>query len=124
MKKQDADARRHFLKAGIAAAGTALWSGTFFQSIAAAAGQNLPPAEAGAIGRRELLEGLDGMSRVAFLLRFTLSHPGLDTTIVGTSSVEHLRDNLAAAAQGPLPAELVDDVKRRLSAAGARPTPD
>jgi len=65
VKKQDADARRHFLKAGIAAAGTALWSGTFFQSIAAAAGQNLPPAEAGAIGRRELLEGLDGMSRVA-----------------------------------------------------------
>ena len=35
------------------------------------------------------------------MLRFTLSHPDLDTTIVGTSSVEHLRDNLAAAAQGP-----------------------
>jgi hypothetical protein len=64
MKKQDADARRHFLKTGIAAAGTALWSGTFFESIAAA-GQQKTPAEAGTIGRRELLEGLDGMSRVA-----------------------------------------------------------
>jgi hypothetical protein len=64
MKKPDADARRHFLKTGIAAAGTALWSGTFFQSIAAADEQK-SPAEAGTIGRRELLEGLDGMSRVA-----------------------------------------------------------
>ena len=67
---------------------------------------------------------LDGMSRVAFMLRFTLAHPGLDTTIVGTSSVEHLRDNLAAAAQGPLPADVIDEVKRRLSAAGARPASD
>src|SRR6185312_7332387 len=33
---------------------------------------------------------LVGDTRVGFLLRFTLSHPALDTTIVGTSSVEHL----------------------------------
>lgn len=68
-------------------------------------------------------ELLDGMSRTAFMLRFTLSHPGLDTTIVGTSSVEHLRDNLAVAAQGPLPEDVVDETKRRLTAAGATPTP-
>jgi aryl-alcohol dehydrogenase-like predicted oxidoreductase len=66
-------------------------------------------------------ELLDGMGRAAFLLRFTLSHPGLDTTIVGTRSVEHLRDNLAAAAQGPLPDDVVAEAKRRLAAAGARP---
>ncbi|HLK56663.1 MAG TPA: hypothetical protein VKU00_08870 [Chthonomonadaceae bacterium] len=64
MKKQDADARRHFLKTGIAAAGTTLWSGTFFQALAAADEQK-SPADAATIGRRELLEGLDGMSRVA-----------------------------------------------------------
>src|SRR5579875_92679 len=29
---------------------------------------------------------LDGMSRMEFVLRFTLSHPGLSSTIVGTSS--------------------------------------
>ena len=51
----------------------------------------------------KLDELLDGMSRTAFLLRFTLSNPDLDTTIVGTSSIEHLRANLAAAA-GRLPA--------------------
>jgi len=48
-------------------------------------------------------ELLEGMSRTAFLLRFTLTHPDLDTTIVGTSSLAHLADNLAAAAEGPLP---------------------
>jgi aryl-alcohol dehydrogenase-like predicted oxidoreductase len=71
----------------------------------------------------KLDELLDGMSRTAFMLRFTLSHPALDTTIVGTSSIEHLRDNLAAAARGPLPAEVLAEAKARLSAAGAVPQP-
>ena len=66
-------------------------------------------------------ELLDGMSRTAFMLRFTLSHPGLDTTIVGTRSVGHLQDNLAAAADGPLPDDLLNEAKNRLTAAGARP---
>ena len=66
-------------------------------------------------------ELLDGMGRTAFLLRFTLSHPDVDTTIVGTRSVEHLRDNLAAAARGPLPADVLAEAKARLEAAGARP---
>jgi aryl-alcohol dehydrogenase-like predicted oxidoreductase len=66
-------------------------------------------------------ELLDGMSRTAFMLRFTLSHPDLDTTIVGTQSVEHLRDNLAAAADGPLPDDILNETKNRLTAAGARP---
>jgi len=58
------------------------------------------------------------MGRTTFLLRFTLSHPGLDTTIVGTSNVDHLRANLEAAAQGPLPADVVAETKRRLDAVG------
>jgi aryl-alcohol dehydrogenase-like predicted oxidoreductase len=62
---------------------------------------------------------LDGMSRTSFMLRFTLSHPGLDTTIVGTSSVEHLRDNLAAAAEGPLPEDLLREARRRLDTVAA-----
>lgn len=64
-------------------------------------------------------ELLGGMSRTAFMLRFTLSHPGLDTTIVGTSSQAHLRDNIAAALAGPLPDEVLAEAKSRLSAAGA-----
>jgi aryl-alcohol dehydrogenase-like predicted oxidoreductase len=70
----------------------------------------------------KLDELLDGMTRTTFMLRFTLSHPDLDTTIVGTQSVEHLKDNLAAAGDGPLPDDLLNEAKNRLSAAGARPT--
>jgi aryl-alcohol dehydrogenase-like predicted oxidoreductase len=64
---------------------------------------------------------LDGMGRTEFLLRFTISHPGLDTTIVGTRSLDHLRANLAAVAKGPLPADVLAEAKKRLSDAGARP---
>jgi aryl-alcohol dehydrogenase-like predicted oxidoreductase len=67
----------------------------------------------------KLDELLDGMSRVEFMLRFTLSHPGLSTTIVGTSNAEHLKTNVENAMKGPLPAELVAEAKRRLDDAGA-----
>jgi aryl-alcohol dehydrogenase-like predicted oxidoreductase len=65
----------------------------------------------------ELLE--DGMTRMEFMLRFTLSHPGLTTTIVGTSNPDHLTGNVEAAMKGPLPAELVTEAKHRLDDAGA-----
>ena len=65
----------------------------------------------------ELLQ--DGMTRMEFMLRFTLSHPGLTTTIVGTSNPDHLTSNIDAAMKGPLPGELVTEAKRRLDDAGA-----
>jgi aryl-alcohol dehydrogenase-like predicted oxidoreductase len=61
-------------------------------------------------------ELLDGMSRMEFMLRFTLSHPDLSTTIVGTSNVDHLKSNLAVAEKGPLPADLYETAKERLQA--------
>jgi len=64
---------------------------------------------------------LDGMTRMEFTLRFTLSHPDLDTTIVGTRDAGHLQANLDAAVKGPLPADLVTEAKRRLAEAGSRP---
>jgi aryl-alcohol dehydrogenase-like predicted oxidoreductase len=67
----------------------------------------------------ELLE--EGQSRVEFVLRFTLAHPGLSTIIVGTASVDHLNGNLATALQGPLPDDVYREAKRRLDAAGASP---
>jgi aryl-alcohol dehydrogenase-like predicted oxidoreductase len=66
-------------------------------------------------------ELLDGMSRMEFMLRFTLSEPALDTTIVGTKNLDHLRDNIAAAAKGPLPEATVAEAKRRLAATASRP---
>jgi aryl-alcohol dehydrogenase-like predicted oxidoreductase len=57
---------------------------------------------------------LDGMSRIEFVLRFTLSLPALSSTIVGTSAVDHLRSNVAIAEKGPLPADLYEEAKARL----------
>lgn len=57
---------------------------------------------------------LNGMSRMEFMLRFTLSNPDLDTTIVGTSNPDHLRDNVAAAMKGPLPLDVYEEAKSRL----------
>jgi aryl-alcohol dehydrogenase-like predicted oxidoreductase len=62
-------------------------------------------------------ELLDGMSRLEFVLRFTLSHPGLSSTIVGTGRLDHLQSNLAIAAKGPLPPDLYEEAKRRLPSA-------
>ncbi len=55
-----------------------------------------------------------GMSNMEFVLRFTLSHPGLSTTIVGTSNPAHLASNIAIAERGPLPADLYEEAKKRL----------
>jgi aryl-alcohol dehydrogenase-like predicted oxidoreductase len=55
-----------------------------------------------------------GMGNMEFVLRFTLSHPGLSTTIVGTSNPAHLASNVAIAEKGPLPADLYEQAKNYL----------
>jgi aryl-alcohol dehydrogenase-like predicted oxidoreductase len=69
-----------------------------------------------AAGIEDLLAGT-GMSRMEFVLRFTLSHPDLSTTIVGTASLDHLNGNIAIAEKGPLPADLYTEAKKRLQPA-------
>ncbi len=58
---------------------------------------------------------LDGMSAMDFMLRFTLSHPHMATTIVGTTSLHHLEQNVKAATKGPLPRQVYDEARRRFS---------
>ena len=59
---------------------------------------------------------LDGMSRMEFMLRFTLTHPEMHTTIVGTSNLDHLAANVEAATKGPLPRDQYDAATERLAA--------
>jgi aryl-alcohol dehydrogenase-like predicted oxidoreductase len=79
--------------------------------------------------RRDLWDvaGLDavlgGMSRMEFMLRFTISHPDMTTTIVGTANPQHLAENLAAAKKGPLPADQYAEAKRRLDRAAQATAP-
>ena len=65
------------------------------------------------------ITNLDGAPAIEFTLRFTFSHPDLDTTIVGTANPAHLQANLAALAKGPLPADVYAEAARRLDAAAA-----
>jgi len=60
----------------------------------------------------ELLD--EGQSRHELILRFTLSHPGLSSTIVGTSKLDHLLNNVGMASLGPLPEDLYAEAKRRV----------
>lgn len=64
-------------------------------------------------GLDELLS--PGMSRAELLLRCTLSQSSCHTTIVGTCNPEHLQENLRSAERGPLPADLLQEVERRVN---------
>jgi hypothetical protein len=57
MQNSDTMGRRQLLKAGLVAAGAELWPEFLFPRLAA--------ADDAAVGRREIVKGLDGMSRVA-----------------------------------------------------------
>jgi aryl-alcohol dehydrogenase-like predicted oxidoreductase len=64
----------------------------------------------------KLGELADGASKAEFMLRFTVSHPGMTTTIVGTLNPDHLRENIASVQKGPLPSDVYAEAKSRLSA--------
>ena len=63
---------------------------------------------------RSLDDVLDGMPRMEFLLRFTLSHPDVHTVIVGTANAAHLDDNVGVARKEQLPADVYEEARRRL----------
>ncbi len=71
--------------------------------------------------RAKLDDLLDGMSQMEFVLRFTIAHPDLHTTIVGTLNPAHLAENVAVIRNGPLPAPVYNEAKKRLTAAGSAP---
>ena len=62
--------------------------------------------------RRSNPARVDG--RQEFILRFTLSHPGRSTTIVGTANPAHLNGNIAMAEKGSLPPDRYEEAKKRL----------
>ena len=57
----------------------------------------------------------ENMSMMEFMLRFTISHSHVNTTIVGTLSLDHLADNFRAASRGPLSDDVYEEAKRRVS---------
>ena len=65
----------------------------------------------------------DDESPTSFILRYTLAHPQIDTTIVGTMQTDHLDENLRAVVRGPLPPDVYAETKRRLDGVGLSPEP-
>jgi aryl-alcohol dehydrogenase-like predicted oxidoreductase len=61
------------------------------------------------------------MEPTAFVLRFTISHPDVDTVIVGTLNPEHFAANVRAVGEGPLPADVYAEAKTRLAGIGEAP---
>ena len=65
--------------------------------------------------RAKLVELLPNwMSKAEMILRYTLSNPHCHTTIVGTCNHLHLNENLRAAERGPLPPDLMEQVRARV----------
>ena len=67
-------------------------------------------------GLPELCAPGEGMND--FLIRLAISHPDVDTAIIGTGSLDHLTENIQAAQRGPLSAEVYAEAKRRLDGVG------
>jgi aryl-alcohol dehydrogenase-like predicted oxidoreductase len=97
-------------------------SGIIVRGGAAKGGPGKEQGDSWDVWQRVSIDDLLGeMSRQEFILRFTISHPDMDTTIVGTINPDHLQDNVNALLAGPLPADVYDEAKRRLAAAGSAP---
>ena len=63
----------------------------------------------------------EGESPTAFVLRFTLSHPNLNTTIVGTKHSGHLKENIRSSNKGILSQQIYEEAKKRLGDIGIPP---
>ena len=72
-----------------------------------------------AAGLDELRE--NGDSRIAFMLRYILTHPYTHTNIVKTVSLEHFAENVGAISKGPLSPDIYAEVNRRLDLVGEIP---
>src|SRR5215218_9573041 len=71
--------------------------------------------------RAGLDELLGDMSRIEFMIRFTISNDNVDVALVATTDEGHLAADIGYAMKGPLPAELYQEASQRLAAAGGGP---
>ncbi|HEV2863410.1 MAG TPA: aldo/keto reductase [Pyrinomonadaceae bacterium] len=80
------------------------WRNTFFVP------ENLFPTVERADALKPLAERA-GLSMPEMALRFILSHPAVSTIIPGMRKTRHVETNVAASDAGPLPAELIEELR-------------
>ena len=72
-------------------------------------------------GLSSLLE--EGETKSDLLLRFTLSHPNVTTTLIGTKNIDHLLANIKAARRGPLTPGVYEKAKQMIDSVGQKALP-
>jgi aryl-alcohol dehydrogenase-like predicted oxidoreductase len=78
------------------------------------AGYFNPENLANTVERAEKLKKIlpAGMSLPEMALRFVLSQPAVSTQIIGMRKLSHVRENLALSDKGPLPSDLLQELKK------------
>ncbi len=61
----------------------------------------------------------EGESETDFLIRYTMSHPGVAVSLIGTKNVEHLIENAKVGRKEALSPEIYAEAKRRLNFVGS-----
>jgi aryl-alcohol dehydrogenase-like predicted oxidoreductase len=58
---------------------------------------------------------MNSATRTEFMIRYILSKPMVNSTILGSASPDHMADNIAAACKGPLPEDVYTEAQRRIA---------
>jgi aryl-alcohol dehydrogenase-like predicted oxidoreductase len=66
-----------------------------------------------------LADVMNGATQTEFMIRYLLSKPAVNSTILGTASPDHMEDNIAAAGKGPLPEDILIEAQRRVAQVAA-----
>ncbi len=64
-------------------------------------------------------ELVDEGGRNEFMIRYILTNDSVGSTILGTGSLQHLEENVAAGTKGALPPEMYAEAQRRVATVGA-----
>jgi aryl-alcohol dehydrogenase-like predicted oxidoreductase len=80
------------------------WRSTYFKP------ENLIPS----VERADALKALvpEGSTLPEMALRFILSEPAVSTIIPGMRTLTHVDSNIAASAEGPLPDDLLEELRK------------
>ncbi len=62
--------------------------------------------------RVEQIAAAAGLSMPELCLRYSLSFPAVDSVLIGVDNVKQLKENVAMAARGPLPADVLQQIKQ------------
>jgi len=85
----------------------------FLQGLLLMPESRIPAALQAVVPARRKVEQLAaeaGMAMPELCLRYSLSFPSIDSVLIGVDTVAQLKENVAVAARGPLPTDLIQQI--------------